>query len=158
MPGQPRCLGVSQEDRRLLGDRVAGPGGPDHGDRARGPGGLEGQSRTERGGIAGDDLVGPDGQSAGGQDVRRQGGAGPAVGYNSPTAELGGHRHVADRRPDSGHGRQPLGARRAHPHALAEQDITAGLLLPGHDRHGCGVALNRRMRAQNGLKLHAPRH
>jgi hypothetical protein len=34
----------------------------------------------------------------------------------------------------------------------------AGLLLAGHDRRSAGVALNGRMRAQNGLELHAPGH
>ena len=34
----------------------------------------------------------------------------------------------------------------------------AGLLLPGHDRRSAGIALNGRMRAQDGLELHAPGH
>jgi signal transduction histidine kinase len=40
MPGQPRGLRVGQEDRRLLGDGVAGPGDADHGDRACGLGAV----------------------------------------------------------------------------------------------------------------------
>ena len=42
-PGQPRRLGVGQEDRRLLPDGVARAGGADHGDRAGGLGGREAQ-------------------------------------------------------------------------------------------------------------------
>ena len=160
MPGQPRRLRVGQEDRRLLGNGMAGSGDADHRDRAGGLGGRQGQPRTERGGVAGDNLVGPCGRPSGAQDVRRQRGAAPAVGDNGPAAEPGRHRHVPDRRTDSGHGRQPRSERRAHPRSLAEQDIVvgAGLLLPGHDRRGAGVALNRRMRAQDGLELHAPGH
>jgi hypothetical protein len=84
----------------------------------------------------------------------------PSVGDSCPAAEPGWHRHVADRRLDSGYGVQPRRERGAHACALAEQDIMvgAGLLLPGHDRRGAGVALNGRMRAQNGLELHAPGH
>ena len=111
MPGQPRRLGVGQEDRRLLGDGMAGPGDADHRDRVRGTGGREGQPRTERGGVAGDNLVGSGGRASGAQDVRRQRGAAPAVGDSGPAAEPGGHRHVADRRPDSGHRRQPRSER-----------------------------------------------
>ena len=139
---------------------MAGPGDADHRDRARGLGGREGQPRTEHGGVAGDNLAGPGGRASGAEDVRRQRGAAPAVGDSGPVAEFGGHRHVADRRTDSGHGRQPRSEPRTHPRSLAEQDIVAGagLLLPGHDRRSAGVALDGRMRAQNGLELHAPGH
>ena len=41
MAGQPRRLGVGQEDRRLLRDGVAGTSDADHGDRAGGLGGGE---------------------------------------------------------------------------------------------------------------------
>jgi hypothetical protein len=149
MTGQPRRFGVGQEDRRLLGDGEAGPGNADHRDRVRGRGGGEDQSRAERSRVAGDDLAGPDGRPSGGQDIRRQRGAAPAVGDNRPAAEQGGHGHVADRRPDPGHSSQPRGERGAHPRALAEQDTVADLLLPGHDRCGGGVAPDRRMDAQN---------
>ena len=47
MAGQPRGLGVGQEDRRLLPDRMAGPRDADHGDGAGGLGGREAQPRAE---------------------------------------------------------------------------------------------------------------
>ena len=80
MAGQPRRLGVGQEDRRLLPDGVAGPGDADHGDGAGGLGGREAQPRAELGAVAGDDLVGPGGRAPGAQHVGRQRGAAPAVG------------------------------------------------------------------------------
>ena len=49
MAGQPRRLGVGEEDRRLLPDGVAGAGDADHGDGAGGLGGREAQLRAERG-------------------------------------------------------------------------------------------------------------
>ena len=80
MTGQPRRLGVGEEDRRLLPDGMAGPGDADHGDGAGGLGGREAQLRAERGAVAGDDLAGPGGRASGAQHVGRQRGAAPAVG------------------------------------------------------------------------------
>ena len=49
----------------------------------------ERQPRAERGGIAGDDLVGPGGRASGAQHVRRQRGAPPPMGDGGAVAEPG---------------------------------------------------------------------
>ena len=102
---------------------MAGPGDADHGDGAQGGGGREGHSRAERGRIAGDDLAG----RASSRPATRMYGVRAALlqpwATTVAAAELAGHRHVADRRADSGHGRQTPRESRAHPGALGEQDL-----------------------------------
>ena len=109
MTGQARRFAVGEEDRRLAPHGVARPGDADHGDGARGFGGRQAQLLAERGGIAGDDLVGAGGRASRAQHVRRERGAAPPVGDGVTAAEAGRRRDVGDRRADAGDGRQPAG-------------------------------------------------
>ena len=163
-PGWPASRAASASVRKIAvccETAWRGPGDAHDRDRAGGLGGGERQPRAERGAVAGDDL-------AGSRRARR-----PALstyGVSAallqpwatavPAAEAGRHRHVADRRPDAGHGRQPSGERGVHAGALAERHVVVGAddLLPGHDGGRAGVALDGRMAAQRGLELHAAGH
>ena len=160
MTGQPRRLGVGQEDRGLPPDEVTRASDADDGDGAGCFGGGETQPGAERGRVSGDDLIGPSGRVSGAQDVGRQRGAAPPVGEGGPAAELGRRRHVVDRGPDAGNGGQASGERGAHAGAFTERDVVVGAddLLAGHDSRGGGVALDRRLGPQRGLEHHAAGH
>ena len=128
MTGQARRFAVGEEDRRLAPHEVARPGDADHGDAARGFGGRQAQLLAERGGIAGDDLVGPGGRASRAQHVRRQRGAAPPVGDGVPAAEAGRHRDVGDRLA-ARRGRPPAG-RRAKTSTRARSPSTTASSVP----------------------------
>ena len=138
---------------------MAGPGDADHDDRAHGPGGREGQPRAEPGGIPGDNLIGPGGRrpavrTYGVRAALLQPWATTALPPSWPGTETS---PIAARTPGTAASRA-ASAELTRARSPSRISGRADLLLPGHDRGGGGVALNGRVRAQDGLKLHAPGH
>ena len=160
MSGQPRRLGVGQEDRGLAAHCVAGASNADHRDGAGGFGRRQLQPGAEFSGVPGDGLVGPGGWASGAQHVGRQRRATPPMRDGGPAAELGRHGNVGDRGSDAGDGRQPSDERGAHACAFAERNVVVGAddLLSGDHSRGAGVAFDGRMGPQCRLEHHAAGH
>src|SRR5204863_7549141 len=101
--GEARGFGVGEEEVLVTADAVTGARNADDGDGARAFSRRESQPRSKPRRVTRDDFSRARRRATGGQFVRGELRARPAVRFRRAPPQTGRDRHITDRRPNAGH-------------------------------------------------------